>query len=213
MGETKSFGENVSEEEQENALSATLRSSEKGLSKLNTDEIAKLREMIIEEENRDIVKDLLDLASVFLKDESNKEDLEAFLQFIKNEIEVALIHGNFQFAHKTLKGLHSLLLASKTEKPWAISIFKNFIKTISDSRYLNILSKILPTLDKTDLNRFKLMRQFLVQLHSNAILTLGPMLSPIRSISVQRLLLQGPRLSLRLLQWKIRILSSGNQVA
>jgi HEAT repeat protein len=187
MGEAKSFGENVSEEEQENSLSTTLRSSEKGLFKLNADEIAKLREMIIEEENRDIVKDLLDLASVLLKDQGNKKDLEAFLQFIKNEIKVALTQENFQLAHKTLNGLHKMRLASKTENPWAISIFNNVIKSISDP---NILSKILPILEKAELNRFKLIRQFLVLLHSNAILTLGPMLSQIRSISVQQQLLE-----------------------
>lgn len=190
MGEAKSYSENVSEEQQENSLSTTLRSSEKGLFKLNANEIAKLREMIIEEENRDIVKDLLDLASVFLKDQSNKEHLEALLKFIKNEIKVALKQENFQLAHKTLKALHKMRLATKTEGPWAISIFNNFIKSISDPQYLNILSTILPTLDKTDLNRLKLVRQFLVLLHSNAILTLGPMLSQIRSIDLQQQLLE-----------------------
>jgi hypothetical protein len=126
MGEAKSFDQNVSEEEQKNSLSTTLRSSEKGLFKLNADEIAKLRDMIIEEENRDSLKDLLDFASVLLKDQGNKEDLAALLQIIKNEIEVALTQGNFQLAHKTLKGLHKMRLASKTEKPWAIPIFNNF---------------------------------------------------------------------------------------
>ena len=189
-GEAKSFGQNVSEEEQENSLRPTLRASEKGLFKLNAGEIAKLRDMIIEEENRDSVRDFLDLASVLLKDQGTKEDLEAFLKIIKNEIKVALTQGNFQLAHKILKGLHKMCLASKTEKPWAISIVNNLIKSISDSQSLNIFSKVLPTLDKADLNRLKLIRQFLVLLHPNAILALGPMLSQIRSRSVQLQLLE-----------------------
>jgi hypothetical protein len=189
-GDTKSFGENVSEEELENSLTTTLRSSEKGLFELNAHEIAKLRDMIIEEENRNILTDLLGLASVLLKDQANKNDLEAFLQFIKNEIKVALTQGNFQLANKTLKALHKMRLASKTKNPWAISIFNNFIKSIADPQYLDILSKILPILDISDLKDFKLIRQFLVLLHPNAILTLAPMLSQIRSKNVQQQLIE-----------------------
>ena len=189
-GEAKYFGDNVSEKELDNPVSTTLRSSEKGLFKLNSAEIAKLREMIIEEENRDILKDLLDLASVLLADQSNKENLKALLQFIENEIKVALTRENFQLAHITLTGLHKMRLASKTKYPWAVPIFNKFIKYISDPNYLNILSKILPTLDGADLNRLKRMIQFLVLLHPNAILTLGPMLSQTRSIKVQQQLLK-----------------------
>ena len=182
----KSFGENVSKEEQENSISTTWQSSEKGLFELNADEIAQLKEMIVKEENRNILTDFLELVPIFLKNQADKMDLEAFLQVIKNEIKVALTQENFQLAHKTLKALHKIRLASKTESPWAISIFNNFIKSISDPQYLNILSKILPILDKASLKQFKLVKKFLLLLHPNVILTLSPMLSQTRSIMLQQ---------------------------
>lgn len=188
--DAKSFGENVSEKELENSLTATLRSSKKTLFELNASEIAKLREMVIEEENRDISTELLELASVLLEDQANRNDLEAFLQLIKNEIKVALTQENFELAKKILKSFHEMRLVSKTKNPWAILIFNNFIKSISDPQYLNILSKILAKLDKSDLKNFKLIRQFLVLLHSNAILTLAPILSQIRSKNVQQQLIE-----------------------
>ena len=190
LGEHKSLSEKFSKKKQEKSLNTTLQSSKKGLFKLNKDEIAKLRKMIIEEESRDSVKDLLDLASVLLKDQGNKEDLEALLQFIKKEIEVALTHRNFQLVFKTLKALHKIRVASKTEKPWAVPIFNNFIKSISESQDLSFLSKVLSSLDKADLNRFKLIRQILVLLHPNVILAIAPILSHIRSRIVQQQLLE-----------------------
>jgi HEAT repeat protein len=188
--DAKSFGENLSKEGLENSLITNLRSSEKGLFELNAHEIAKLREMIIEEENRDISTELLGLASILLEDQANKNDVKALLQFINEEIKVALKQKNFQLAKKFLKSLHKMRLASKTKSPWAISIFNNFIKSISDPQSLNILSKILLILDKSDLKDFKLIRQFLMLLHPNAILTLAPMLSQIRSKNVQQQLIE-----------------------
>ena len=76
------------------------------------------------------MKDLLDLASVILKDQGNKEDLEALLQLIKNEIEVSLIQRNFQLVFKNLKALHKIRVASKNEKPFAVQIFNNFINMV-----------------------------------------------------------------------------------
>ena len=157
---------------------------------MNKDEIAKLRKMIIEEESRDSVKDLLDLASVLLKDQGNKEDLKALLHFIKKEIEVALTHRNFQLVLKTLKALHKIRVASKTEKPWAVPIFNNFLKSISEPQYLSFLSKVLSSFDKADLTRFKLIRQILILLHPNVILAIAPILSHIRSRIVQQQLLE-----------------------
>lgn len=188
--DAKPFGENVSEEKLENSLTTTLRSSEKGLFEFNAPEIAKLREMVIEEENRDISTELIGLASVLLEDQANKNDLEAFLQLIKNEIKVALTQENFELAKKILKSFHEMRLVSKTKNPWAILIFNNFIKSISEPQYLNILSKILSILDKSDLKNFKLIRQFLVLLHPNVILTLAPILSQIRSKNFQQQLIE-----------------------
>lgn len=189
VGEADSFGGNISEEEHKSSINTTSRFSEKKLFKLTHDEIAKLQEMIIEDENRDSVKDLLDLASVFLRDQGNKGDLEAILEYIKIEIKYALTQENFQLAYKTLKLLHKMRLGSKTESPWATSIFNNFIRSISGPQYLKIFSKILPTLDKLDLNRFKLIKKFFILLNSNAILTLGPVLSQIRSNTIQQQLM------------------------
>ena len=82
--------------------------------------------------------------------------------------------------------MHTIRLTAKAEEPWAVILFNRFIKSISDPQNLNVLSKVLRTLDEADKDRIKLIRQFLLLLHSNAIQALAPMLSQIRSLSVQK---------------------------
>jgi hypothetical protein len=85
--------------------------------------------------------------------------------------------------------MHKIRIASKEEKPWAVTIFNHFFKSISDPQYLGALLKFLPTVDKSDLARLKLIKQILVLLHPNVILAVAPILSNIRSrIVLQQLL-------------------------
>ena len=186
LGETKSLLTDASDEEHETPLSQAYQDPENGLYKLTAEETARLREMILEEEKRDSVQDLLELASILMKDQGNKDYLEALLQFVKNEINVALIQGKFELAYKTLQTVHTIRLTAKAEEPWAVILFNRFIKSISDPQNLNVLAKVLRTLDEADKDRIKLIRQYLLLLHSNAIQALAPMLSQIRSLSIQK---------------------------
>ena len=186
LGETKSLLTDASEEEHETPLSQAYQDPENGLYKLTAEETARLREMILEEEKRDSVQDLLDMVSILMKDQGNKDYLDTLLQFVKNEIKAALAKGKFKLAYKTLRTVHTIRLTAKTEEPWAVTHFNHFIKAISHPQNLNILSSILPTLDKADKDRVKLIRQFLLLLPSDALQALAPMLSQIRSLSVEK---------------------------
>ena len=186
LGETKSLLTDASEEEHETPLSQAYQDPENGLYKLTAEETARLREMILEEEKRDSVQDLLDMVSILMKDQGNKDYLDTLLQFVKNEIKAALAKGKFKLAYKTLRAVHTIRLTAKTEEPWAVTHFNHFIKAISHPQNLNILSSILPTLDQADKDRVKLIRQFLLLLPSDALQALTPMLSQIRSLSVEK---------------------------
>jgi len=188
--EASSFGKNIPEKAIAKPLTAALQSQEKKLFELNADETAKIQEMIIKEKNQDILADLLGLASLLVEDQANKNDLIALLRIIKNEIKVVLTRKNFNLANKTLKSLHEMLLVYKTKKAWVISILNWFIKSISQPQYLSALLEILPIFDKADLKNFQQVRQFLMLLHPNAILTLAPVLSQIRSKRFRRQLLE-----------------------
>jgi hypothetical protein len=160
------------------------------LSKLTPEEAEKLREMILEDERRDTAQDLLDMVLVLLNDQRNEKDLMEVLEFLEGEFQDTLAQGDFGFAYKFLVKLHRIIKTYASQRPWALPVLYRFFKRISSSQVLGALSRVLLTLDALDSDRISLLRKFLVLLPSEATLALGPMLSQLRSPSVQRQLMQ-----------------------
>ena len=163
---------------------------ETSLWKLTPEEAEKLREMILEEELRDTAQDLLDMVLILLNDQSNKRGFLEVLEFLEGEFQDTLAQGDFRFAYKFLVELHRMTKTYASQKPWALPVLYRFFKRISSSQVLGALSRVLPTLDALDLNKLNLLRQFLVLLPSEATLALGPMLTQLRSPTVQKQLMQ-----------------------
>lgn len=146
--------------------------------------------MIIEAENGDSAQDILDVLLVVINDQLEKKDLEAILGFLANDFKDTLLQGDFEFAHKLLRGLNEKLQLYRIDKPWAIQVLKHFFMELSAPQVLGLLSQVWPTLDSLDTARIKSLRQFLLLLPSEAILALGPMLPQIRSSNIQRQLME-----------------------
>ena len=178
------------EEKQENSLNIAPENVETSLWKLTPEEAEKLREMILEDERRDTAQDLLDMVLVLLNDQRNEKDLMEVLEFLEGEFQDTLAQGDFGFAYKFLVKLHRVIKTYASQRPWALPVLYRFFKRISSSQVLGALSRVLLTLDALDSDRISLLRQFLVLLPSEATLALGPMLSQLRSPSVQRQLMQ-----------------------
>ena len=185
-GESPPVLEDKPEQVQQISLIQGYLNSSGDLYQLTPSETARLQEMIIEEEKRDSAQDLLDLASILLKDRGNNDLLEALFQFIKTEIDKALTRGNLESACKTLRTVHTIRSAAKTEGPWAIPHFNRLVISISGSENLTSLSSVLRDIQKSDGDRFKLLGQFILMLHSNALRSLAPMIGHIRSMSLQK---------------------------
>jgi hypothetical protein len=149
-------------------------------------ESARLQQMIAEEEKRDSAQDLLELASMILTDEGNKELLTSLFQFIKNEIKKALAESKFESACKTLRTVHAIRSAAKAEGPWSIPQFNRLIVSLSGPEYLETLPSVLRTIEKTDDDRLELIKRFVLMLHSEALRSLAPMMGHFRSMRVQQ---------------------------
>ncbi|MFH1931574.1 MAG: HEAT repeat domain-containing protein [Pseudomonadota bacterium] len=189
-GEAEHNGIDDFEPEQDSSLSMTSHSTEHALWKLAAEETEKLREMILEDERRDSVRDLLDVLIVLLHDQSEKTNSIAILEFLEEEIQDTLAKGEFRFVLKLLIGLYKIRDAYKNRKPWTRPILDHFFMRLSSPRVLNVLSDVWTTLDSLDSDRIKLLRQFLLLLPSNALLALGPMLAQVQSLDTQQQLME-----------------------
>jgi hypothetical protein len=171
---------------QQSSLVQGLLNPQGDMYQLTPAESARLQQMIAEEEKRDSAQDLLELASMILTDEGNRELLASLFQFIKTEIKNALAGSRFKSACRTLRTVHAIRSAAKTEGPWSIPQFNRLIISLSGPEYLKALPGVLRKIEKTDDDRFVLIGRFVLMLHSEALRSLAPMSDHFRSISVQQ---------------------------
>jgi hypothetical protein len=184
-GEVEEDRINQSQEEPDPIANQTAEPANPGMWRLNPEEVSELGRMALEEESRDPAEDVLDIVLLVLDDQQEAKDLSQVLGFLEDELHDTLQQGEFQFAFKFLSGLRRLRHAYETEKPWAILLIDEFFKKISSDQILGVLKGVLPTLDTTNPDVVKSLGQFLLLLPSDAIFTLGPMLSQVRSPQVE----------------------------
>lgn len=156
---------------------------------LSPEEINELGEMVLEDENRDSMEEILDVMMVILREHIEENDLEDVLKFLLAEFRDVLSRVEFQVALKLLEGLHEIYESCKTNRTWAIPIFDNFFKEISTSRVLNVLHQVWPVLEILDSHRL-LLRQILLLLSPEAILAIGFMSLEVSSPRIQRELME-----------------------
>jgi hypothetical protein len=167
------------------SVPATISTSKNRLFKLDDTDISKLRNMIVEEENREIVKDLFSLISVVIKDKRNACDTESLLLFIKTELRKTLFQGNLKFGFLILSGLHKLRLYAKEVNPESVGTIGQCIKSISEPSFLNGFHKPLRIFEVPDQHKVELLKDFLLLLDPIAIYTIVPLLSKIQFINFQ----------------------------
>jgi hypothetical protein len=154
--------------------------------KLNRQESEELLKMVLEEESRDPVEDVLDIVLIVLDDQRAPKDLSQVLRFLEDEFQDTLEQGEFQFAFKFLRGLRGLRKTYEIERSWTIPLIDEFFQRISGDGVLGALDRVLPTLDTPDSEQINGLGQFLVLLPSDAILVLGPLLPKIPFPKIER---------------------------
>lgn len=179
------------EEEQEDAASTNIPTMDHALWELTPDEIKNIQEMVLEEEKQDNTEDVLNVLTVILGEQSKRENFSAILEFMEEEFQAILAQGEFKLAFKLLKNLHEIHQSCKTDKQWTIPLLNHFFLAISSPRSLAVLHQVWPAPDDNMASdRAKVLRQVLILLPPDVILTLGPMLLRIDSSRIRRQLME-----------------------
>ncbi len=175
------------EELVEQAVSDTI--TENAVWELNSEEINEIREMVVEDENRESTQEMLDVLMLIIMEHVEEDDLEDILKFLRTEFQDALSRVEFREALTVLEGLHEIGESCKTHRPWAIPVLERFFKEISGYKVLGVLNQVWPVLDILDSHR-QLLRQVLLLLSPEAILALAPMSLEVSSVRIQRELME-----------------------
>ena len=185
-GYTENHATPAAEEQPENSLAVAMDDATNTMWKLTGEEVKKLRQMILEEEKRDNLNDLLFVVFAIFKDQDKNKDFRIALEFLETELKEALSNGDFPFALRLINGLLSMRHSAKKHDMWAVKDLDHFFLKISSPEVLTVVPEEFQSLDKLDEQTMKLFCQFFAMLHPNAVLVLGPLLAKTKTINIQQ---------------------------
>ena len=162
-----------------------LRRVDMRIFELKTEEITALREMVLREEERDATGEILNMMADILKDQQNKEFFDVVLEYLSEELQIALARKNFDNSLRILVRLHQIRKLSVDSTSWARAKIKEFFMRASEKKYLGALHELWPKLTVADLEKAK---KTLILLPPASIGTIGPMFCETRTSSVLRML-------------------------
>jgi len=177
--------EEEEEEEQDAEQAVTDPGRDTSMWELTPEEMNILQEMVLEDEKRDNIEEILNVLMVILREHIEENDLEDVLKFLREEFSGALSMVEFQMALKLLEDLHEIHDSCKTNRVWALPRLQQFFKEVSGYPVLSVLQEVWPVLEILDSHRV-LLRRILLLLSPEAIQTIGPMSLEVSSPRVQR---------------------------
>ena len=160
------------------------------LFQLTLEEKAELKDIISKNERRDTSQDLMDVLSVFFNDQFRSHDLESILGFLEGVIQNTLKFGELSFAVNLLKHLHTTRNTFEVEKPWASQLMDGFFYKLTHAETLKVVADLWLLPNIVDEHRLRALGNFLLFLPSEALLTLGPLLSQVRIPKAQEYLMK-----------------------
>jgi hypothetical protein len=152
---------------------------------LKAEEIAALREMVLREEERDATGEILNMMADILKDQQNREFFDVVLEYLSEELQIALVRKNFDNSLRILVRLHQIRKLSVDSTSWAHAKIEEFFMRASDKKFLGALHELWPKMTAADLEKAK---KTLILLPPTSIGTIGPMFCETRTSSVLRML-------------------------
>ncbi len=129
----------TSEEQEQSALEPSFQR----LWQLAPEELERTREMVYEEETRDLERDVFEVLLVILTEQEEREDFAVALEIIRESFVRALSKGQFQHACRFLTRFHELREQYRLSGHWALSYLEDFLLIISGSPVLSSLEKHL----------------------------------------------------------------------
>ena len=160
------------------------------LMRITASEKKTIQKMIIEDERRNRTEDVLDVLLILLEDQVETEAFNDILEILTYEFETILLHGEFRLAVKMFSHLKKLSDMYADPKSWQAPLLDQFFETVSDPELHEGLTAYLPKIKSEDVSQLKAVRLVLAMMRPNAVLTLGPLLSEVSSVTVRQRLME-----------------------
>jgi HEAT repeat protein len=164
---------------------STLSTIDLASTALTHEEIGALVEMTRLEEERDAIREILNIMSDLLIGRQDERVCDVVFQFLEEELHSCFSRKDFDVTLRILKGLRKIYSLCEETQPLSRSRIKELFNTASSPDFLAPLNDVFPTMSATDIEKAK---EVLLLLPSKAIRTLTPMITDSESSLVRKML-------------------------
>jgi len=159
------------------------------LCRLSQEERDQLEKMIAAEKQMDGSDHVVDVLLYILGNHCLPEDVDELLTYMGQELREALLQGRFLYLHTVLTKFRKQLKSYQSISHWAASYLERFILKLSNGSFLENLLEISPLIDESKPQGLSDLKAFLSLLDPEAIASLAPIMLKVRSVKLQRILL------------------------
>ncbi len=152
---------------------------------LTPEEIKSLIEMTRQEEERDAIREILNIVSDLLIGREDELVCDVVFDFLEEELQATLARKDFDVSLRILKGLRRLYSLCEETQPLSRARINKVFMTVSGPDFLSSLSKVFPTMSAMDIEKVK---EVLLLLPAEAIRPLASMILGADSSSVRKML-------------------------
>ncbi len=152
---------------------------------LTHEEIGALVEMTRREEERDAIREILNIMSDLLRGRQDERVCDVVFQFLEEELHSRFARKDFDVTLRILKGLRKIYTLCEETQPLSRARIKELFGIASSPDFLAPLTDAFPTMSATDIEKVK---EFLLLLPSKAVRTLAPMITESDSSLVRKML-------------------------
>jgi hypothetical protein len=170
--------------ESENGQSA-LHTIDLALTALTHEEIGALVEMTRREEERDAIREIMNIMSDLLIGRQDERVCDVVFQFLEEELHSCFTRKDFEVTLRILKGLRRIYNLCEDTQPLSRSRIKELLDAASSPDFLAPLTDVFPTMSAADIEKAK---EVLLLLPSKAVRALAPMITKSESSLVRKML-------------------------
>ena len=152
---------------------------------LTPEEIKSLIEMTRQEEERDAIREILNIVSDLLIGREDELVCDVVFDFLEEELQATFVRKDFDVSLRILKGLRRLYSLCEETQPLSRARINKVFTAVSGPDFLSSLSKVFPTMSAMDIEKGK---EVLLLLPSEAIRPLASMILGADSSSVRKML-------------------------
>ena len=183
--------EHTEERDQEIDLAHSLDAPmyDKELWEFTPEDQANLKEMLIEEEERDQVEYVFYILLYVLRQQTQSGGFEGVMDYLAQELRDTLAAQKFISTYKTINILKKTFKAPKTKTHWSYPLLDWFFTTLSSKEFLSVLQGNWAQIAACDSQKRAYLMKALLLLKPDAIQALGPMLLEVETTATKKLLM------------------------